>query len=280
MLATGAPGAKHGQYDGGSDWTVRVPIRTIPAQASSDETGLHVAGARAIRDALTDYPHAVVLRWGERANSHELTYGALRALYCLAMQTNAGDLPKVDCTRIAVNKTALRKQDGVTRVSRSNLAMPLHTDSTYQRQPYEVVAMHMARPSRQGGKLILAPLAPVLADLPDVAVQALQEPVFPFGAGRFPVMARNRSGDWAVRYYRQQIDNALQAENDLDSESREALRALDQCLAGFAARLQMPLQSGDAIFLKNHRILHGRTSFPATSGRILYRYRMRCPALT
>ena len=279
MLATTAEPKLRGGFHDADRSMVGVPVRALSPQVRIDN-GLCTSTARALKDALEGYPHAMVIRWGARPNSQNLTLTLLQALYRLAMpEWNMAAPLRIDRSRIAVDEDLSRKRDGVTRLSRSNLAMSLHTDSTYQARPFEVVAMHMARPSPTGGHLTLAPLAPVVDALPGGVVTTLQEPVFPFGRGHFPILAATGYGDWFARYYRQQIDSAVEAGQALDCKSGDALQQLDDCLDGFASRLQMPLQAGDAIFLKNHRVLHGRTGFPATSGRILFRYRMHCPAL-
>ncbi|MEM0989540.1 MAG: TauD/TfdA family dioxygenase [Pseudomonadota bacterium] len=180
-------------------------------------------------------------------------------------------------TRIRIEPDAPNPQGPTTQLSRTNRAMPLHTDSTYEERPHELIAFQMVQADRSGGQSILAPVDEVLGMLDDETVDALHQPLFPFGPFKRPIL-EGTGHQTRVRYYRRQIAPGLDPLQPKSAACIAAMNNLDHALAEVGQAHRANLQAGDLLVMNNHKVLHGRTALPADSARLMYRYRKHLSA--
>jgi hypothetical protein len=151
--------------------------------------------------------------------------------------------------------------------------MDLHTDSTFDARPHELVAMQFVRVDPRGGDSLMAPVENVLAELDDEVKQILAEPNFPFGPGVFPILWQQH-GTPNIRYYRSQIDFACEDGGCISERSLEALNSLDAVLRRADIVFHFHVEAGETVYMHNTKVLHGRTSFSEHSDRLMYRLRI------
>ncbi len=185
---------------------------------------------------------------------------------------------RLSFTRIRINPKSAARCDAVTRHSRTNQALPLHSDSSYDPDPHELVVFQVVRADPQGGESQVAPYESVLSTLDDETQTILSRPRFPFGRNRWPIL-RRWHGSMKIRYYRHQIDKSCLWEKPLAKEEVAALERLDGVLARPEVSIHREIRSGEILFLNNTKVLHGRTAFPADSRRLLYRIRVHAGCL-
>ncbi len=250
-------------------------IKAQPRPPANPEAAARIARVMAeiIATRLVSHPHYVVLRGGEA--SEDLAWATLlcRTLSSLAPQKPAQDgKDGVSTTRVRIKTGQPGHRSSVTRFSRTNLPLPPHTDSSYLADPHEVVAFQVVSADAAGGDTAIVPIEDLLARLPGETIAALREPQFPFGRGRFPVLF-GEPGKERIRYYRAQIELALEAGESLPTAAAAALKTLDSLLARQELAIKFKLLSGDVLFLNNKMALHGRDGFTADSNRLLFRLR-------
>jgi alpha-ketoglutarate-dependent taurine dioxygenase len=239
--------------------------------------------AERIAGMLRMYPHFVVVK-GSSADDE----GAFTRRLCESLAgTGTGQLtepPKVDFSRVEIrpekpNKAAKpdKKHRG-KRYSFTNQQMDLHTDSTFDARPHELVAMQLVRVDPDGGDSLIAPVENVLAELDDEVKQILAEPNFPFGPGLFPILWQEHDAP-NIRYYRSQIDSARENGGHMSERSLEALNSLDAVLRRADTVFHFHAEAGETVYMHNTKVLHGRTSFSEHSDRLMYRLRIYAPNL-
>jgi len=74
-----------------------------------------------------------------------------------------------------------------------------------------------------------------------------------------PILTRTADGSWRFRYWIRILEYA--ESGDLSADQRAAFTEFDAALKSTA--FDVALQTGDLIVLDNHRVAHGRRSFPA-----------------
>jgi len=109
-------------------------------------------------------------------------------------------------------------------------------------------------------------------------VDVLSRPTFPFGRGRFPALWFN-AGDPRIRYYRNQIDLATENGDTLGSDERAAMERLDEAVAESGLSHRFRIEEGETLFIRNVKVLHGRTEFAPDSRRLMYRFRAHAGCL-
>ncbi len=224
---------------------------------------------------LNNYPHFFVLRGPPPIETTDLTVAICRAIAATGGHPFIGSadrLNRVSKTRVEIDPDA-DVSTGVTRYSRTNRALKLHTDSSYDPVPHELVAFQMVRPDFQGGKTIIAPIEDVLAQLSEPDIIALHKVRVPFGSKSYPILWRSR-GVHHIRFYDQQILTALKKGVHLDDLARDALRPLLKAMKLVEQFQMFDLGAGETLFLHNSRALHGRTGFAPDSKRLMLRIRM------
>lgn len=187
-----------------------------------------------------------------------------------------GGLPanrkKVSFTTVSIRPDALDRAQGVTAYSRTHQPLAPHTDSSYLPRPHELVAFQCVIAAREGGANTMVPVDDILTELSPDDRARLMEPVFPFGRVTDAILREDATG-MTVRYYRAQIDRAAAGGQPLASSDVALLDRFDTMLERLAGRAEFTLAPGEAVFMNNTKVLHGRTGFAPDSRRTLFRVR-------
>lgn len=192
-----------------------------------------------------------------------------------------GALPRISKTKIRVDPQQSARKGNVTRYSRTPDALPLHTDCSNQSVPPNLVAFAMERPDPQGGgESVMLSASDLVHDLPEHLVRLLRQPVFPFTSQkRYPIL-QGQGDDLRIRYYRQQVNSALDKQCLLPNNLRNALAELEHCLEQSKRSVRFAMQAGEVVIMDNRRVLHGRSAMSANSPRLMHRFRLSVPALS
>jgi len=221
-----------------------------------------------ISAALNSYPYFAKVKGfhpsGDRAEIISLTEWI----------AEGGGAPskKVSFTTVSIRPDALDRAQGVTAYSRTHLPLAPHTDSTYLPRPHELVAFQCVIAARDGGANTMVPVDDIVRALPEADRARLMEPVFPFGRVDDAIL-KEEPGGMCVRYYRAQIDRAAADGNGMSAADTALLDRFDTLLERLAGNITLTLAPGEALFMNNTRVLHGRTGFAADSRRTLFRVR-------
>ena len=237
--------------------------------------------ARRLADGLRRYPHFVVLTGLEPTQERALTVTLGRIIAAMA-PVDPELLPdgriKVSFTRVQIDPERVGSENAVTRYSRTNRPLELHTDSSYQARPHEFVAFQMVRADPDGGDTLLVPVEHVVKTLGPVMTWRLKRARIPFGRGDFPILW-DRDGSPNIRYYRGQIDAGLPPGSRLRRVDLACMAALDTALQHPDNQFRFHLKAGETLFLHNTKVLHGRTGFATDSSRLMYRIRVHAGCL-
>lgn len=265
---------------------VDVPQLSLSPQDIDDLTsGEDAAGdvTDRIVGLLKSHPHFFVLKGVPATEDRTLTVNIARAI-ADTEPFKPGRPPemrhKVSFTRVQIDPEKSADNSAVTRYSRTNQPLELHTDSSYMNDPHELVAFQMVRAESQGGDTLMAAVEDVVAALDEEVRTNLSEINFPFGRGPQPVLW-TRKGATHIRYYRSQIETARldEDEDELADQDLAAMDALDDVLAREDLQFRFHVAPGETVFMHNTKALHGRTGFPADSDRLMYRIRMHAGCL-
>lgn len=188
------------------------------------------------------------------------------------------DRAKISFTRVRIDPRKANQSGAVTRYSRTNQALPLHSDSSYDPDPHELVVFQMVQADSEGGESQVAPIDRVLDVLDGATKERLSRPSFPFGRCRLPILWQ-AGAKTKLRYYRYQVDQGCQVDEGLSEEDAAALERLDRVLADPRISLRRKIRSGEILFLNNTKALHGRTAFAEDSPRLMYRIRVHAGCL-
>lgn len=229
---------------------------------------------------LNNYPHFFVLRGPPPVENTQLTGQICRAI------AGFSECPSQDDQRHAVRLSQTRVEidpdadlsTSVTRYSRTHLALKLHTDSSYQPVPHNLVAFQMVRPAVEGGETILAAIEDIGSALDRPEIVSLHKQQIPFGRRQYPIFWRQR-GRSHIRFYDQQIMSALKMGSVLNEDARRVLRPLMRVLKTEGRNKKFSLQAGETLFLHNTLVLHGRTAFDPNSHRLMLRVRTHAECL-
>jgi tetratricopeptide (TPR) repeat protein len=183
-----------------------------------------------------------------------------------------GPSRKVSFTTVSIRPDALDRAQGVTAYSRTHLPLAPHTDSTYLPRPHELVAFQCVIAAREGGANTMVPVDDIVRALPEADRVRLMEPVFPFGRVDDAILKDTGSG-MVVRYYRAQIDRAAADGRPMAATDIALLDRFDALLDRLAGNIELTLAPGEALFMNNTKVLHGRTGFAPDSRRTLFRVR-------
>lgn len=229
---------------------------------------------------LNNFPHFFVLRGPPPIEATDLTVQIAKAIARTSSHPfieSKDRLDRVSRTRVEIDPNA-DLSTGVTRYSRTHKALKLHTDSSYDAVPHELIAFQMVRPDFEGGQTVVAPLEDVTALLDEADIVALHKTPIPFGKKSYPILWRHRGVDH-IRFYDQQILTALRHGAGIDEAAKSALRPLLRTLKSTEAFQTFELGAGETLFMHNTRALHGRTAFSPDSKRLMFRIRMHAGCL-
>ncbi len=153
--------------------------------------------------------------------------------------------------------------------SASSEAFALHSDESFCVQPARWVLLHCWQPAESGGDTLLLTADEILAQVPREVRIALEQLRLPYPCGdRVTIEA---SGE--LRFNAEEVESAaLRRGIPLSLPQRGWLVRFEQLFARQARRLR--LEAGDLLIIDNWRVLHGRTAFAASSGRLLKRLRV------
>lgn len=230
--------------------------------------------AEHITDALKRPPFFLVLKGLPATTDRSATVNLARAISAIG----TGQASKVSFTRVEINLEKSSKHGFSTSTSRTHLPMDVHTDSSYDPKPHELVAFQMVRTSDQGGQSTLVSLEDVLPHLDRTTFEVLQQAIFPFGDKTLPILWPHDTA-WRIRYYRTQMEASAGLMGQLSLDAMAATHILDGILKRDDLTYATALQAGDILFLNNTRVLHGRTGFDPNSSRLMYRIRCHAPSL-
>ena len=248
-----------------------IDSQNSPAASLQDQ-------ALALHGALRAYPHYAILR-GYPPTEERGPIEALALAICnIPDGAGAGKNRKISFTRVRIDLEKLKRGGGATHYSRTHMPLAPHTDSSYSPTPHELVVFQMVRSDDHGGDSVIVPIEDLLPRLTENAIACLREPVFPLGGDPHPILW-GETDACQIRYYRNQIDKALQEGASLTNRQMAAITELDEVLVNTDAFHRFHLRSGDVLFMHNTKVLHGRTGFDDASDRLMYRYRLYAPGL-
>ncbi|MGE4071244.1 MAG: TauD/TfdA family dioxygenase [Lysobacterales bacterium] len=153
--------------------------------------------------------------------------------------------------------------------SASSEAFALHSDESFCVQPARWVLLHCCQPAETGGDTLLLAVEEILAQVPREVRIALEQLRLPYPCGDRVTI--EPSG--MLRFNAEEVESAaLRRGVPLSLPQRGWLARFEQLFARQARRLR--LDAGDLLIIDNWRVLHGRTAFAASSGRLLKRLRV------
>lgn len=180
----------------------------------------------------------------------------------------------VSYTEISIQSQKPLQTSPVTRDSRTDKPLALHTDESYAPTPCSVMGFQCLTADEQGGESIFHPLSTLLTYLSDADIKTLQQPIFPHGRHYCGPILFGPTHDLSIRYYRSQLNIHLQP-NNLDPNTLSLLDKIDNLLSKSKDQYRLKLAEGSLMIFNNHKVLHGRTALPADSKRLLYRGRAK-----
>jgi alpha-ketoglutarate-dependent taurine dioxygenase len=154
-----------------------------------------------------------------------------------------------------------------TSVARSNLHFPLHSDCADYKDIPNVVALLCVQPApeRQGINTFAA-LQTILNKLTHTQKKQLLQKKWTFIRQKHSILNYNQE-EYSICYDRITMESFA----NVNDEERDLLDSLDaifnQCL------FEVSLKKGTLALFRNDKFLHGRTSFPLDSDRVLKRIR-------
>ena len=187
--------------------------------------------------------------------------------------------PDMSFGRIEIDPSKPIADGKVTRYSRTNQPIDLHSDCSYMLRPRELVVFQMVRDDHKGGDTLMAAVEDIVADLDEDMRATLMHPAFPFGAQAPLPVIWNEAGAPNIRFYKAQIDMARAENGPLSKPRVAALDALDELLRREELMYRFHIDAGDIVFIHNTKALHGRTGFAGASERLMLRIRSTAPGL-
>ena len=186
-----------------------------------------------------------------------------------------GDGSDICFTEIYINSQVEKRTDG-TQQSRTSLGLPLHTDSSFNLIPHELVVFNCVEDDWNGGDTTILPIDDLVEELSNKQLNLLKEPVYPFwGVHDYPIVQDRNGGFW-IRYYTAQIQYAvLKGSLAISVKHQNVLKELDSTLERLSTARTFHLTPGQILFINNHKALHGRTGLSTETNRLLHRVRAR-----
>lgn len=238
-----------------------------PRQDGCKADGSFDGGALDRRDIITRL---------SRAPYHFVASGDLLSApeHVRSMMAALAPEQRLSFTSVRINPQSVERAGRGTRYSRTNLPLPLHTDSAHTEVPHTLVAFYMLTADPEGGgRSIIVPVADIVRQLDAEIVALLRRPIFDFGKGKVPILW-GPPDDPSMRYYRTQLDACCEEQRHPPS-IEEAFDTLDRILERLGADNMFDLRAGELLLLNNHKVLHGRTGFAPGSPRTMHRFRLR-----
>ncbi|WND03449.1 TauD/TfdA family dioxygenase [Temperatibacter marinus] len=229
---------------------------------------------RTVMNALSTYPYCLKISGliGHFTDEYKSEiFHLLKALKTIADPSSSA---KVSMTRVEIKPEESRQKSSVTRYSRTDQKISMHTDSSYDMNPHNIMGFQCIVPDPSGGVSFLMPIDHLLDNLTEPEQALLREDLFPFREGTvLPILYDDEEGP-SIRYYRSQLDIALSKENALQEKVGPLLDKIDGLLGQEDAHLQDAMGAGEMILINNHKVLHARSALSDKSNRLIYRGRI------
>lgn len=257
---------------------LRLLAEAVPGLASNGQAIARIA--HRLARMLRVYPHFVVLKGLPPTEDRALSVTLARALANMppVKFADAALRQKVSFTRVHIDEADAGQKGKVTRYSRTNRPLALHTDSSYKAEPHELVMFQMVRAAADGGDTVMAAVEDIVEALDEPTRTTLAAANFPFGRGPQSVLWQTASGPH-IRYYRDQIETGRSGDDPLTDRDLVAMEVLDAALDRPELQYRFHVAAGETMFIHNTKALHGRTGFAADSDRLMYRIRMHAGCL-
>jgi alpha-ketoglutarate-dependent taurine dioxygenase len=166
----------------------------------------------------------------------------------------------------------LRDGRGLLIISTSNSAFPYHTDDYFDKHPSDVVFLHCVRQADVGGDSLVAMLPDIIEHLDDESIGFLLHPIFPAPFGLVAILERN-ANKIHIRYNRNEIEQSARSmQIQLTAQHLAVMEKLEEAIN--AATQTLRIIPGECLVLNNRTVVHGRTEFPAESGRLFRRVKV------
>jgi hypothetical protein len=128
------------------------------------------------------------------------------------------------------------------------------------------------RQSPTGGDSLIARVPDILKLLDEATTALLFRPLFPAPFGRIAILERGEK-EIHIRYNRFEIEQAvIRLDEQLNPQQLNAMEGLECAIITVTEVLR--LLPEECLVINNKTIVHGRTSFPAGSGRLLRRLKV------
>ncbi len=238
--------------------------------------------AHSICKTLENYPHFVVVNGysavGDRTNLINLSQ-AIQTIESNSVSAEGVNLKResISFTKVRIDRSQnaeIEFRSGVTKYSRTHLALTPHTDSSYMQKPHELIAFQCIVADSQGGESIVIPSEDIIRQLDPEAKDLLRAPVYPLGDSLSPIIF-GEEDDEHIKYYKAQIERALETGNcSLSDKHVAVIQSLDDLLQSTQLKFKFDLQPGQILFIHNTKALHGRSELSPESDRLLYRVRL------
>lgn len=167
-----------------------------------------------------------------------------------------------------IQKTEIREHSSSTRLLCSNQSMGFHNDHNAAKY----IAWFCNSQSATGGESLLIDTTRLLREFSEYTLSLLEEitvkthKVFYDDKLSLPLLNQNELTNVASVFYSQWLVNTPSC-----IKHKKALDKFEAALATIEP-IQILLSEGDILVIDNHRMLHGRTGFPAESDRWLTRF--------
>ncbi len=158
--------------------------------------------------------------------------------------------------------------------STTNKYFPYHTDDSCTELPADLVILLCELPSNQGGESFVAHVDEVVQQLNELDILFLREPIYCFQFGLAPILTY-KNDSYSIRYNRIEIDRFSKSKDIFYSDRvYSVMEKLDNVLKSLESSNSFVLKKDECMVINNHKVLHGRGSFPIDSNRKLKRLRL------
>ena len=226
---------------------------------------------RKLSKSINEYPYFAIIK-----GASDLDLGPKGSdLYQLVSQLNkmnGTQNEKLSVTRVTIDNSVVKVNDGVTRHSRQPGALNLHTDSSYMDNPHAILAFQCIVADPKGGETLLMPIDDIVNNISEHSKQLLSAKVFPFSNDPSPILSMDEEGKWNVRFYKTQLEKNIK-NSLLDKKYLAAIDELEVSIANKQNHFRTKLKPGEIILVNNLKALHGRSNIDENSPRVIYRVR-------
>lgn len=176
--------------------------------------------------------------------------------------------------RVEVMDQPMRDGAGNAVLSTNADEFPLHTDDSYNEHPARWVLMHCWQPDESGGgESWLSPVDEIAKIAPQDLLERLLHTLYPTPFGSATVLRRDEQGLLKIRFNRRDMAGfAMRQGASLSPAMAQDLADFEALAMRVVNRVRM--ERGDCVVVDNHKVLHGRSAFNPSSGRLLKRLRI------